>query len=239
MSAPPGAVVSTVLAPLVDGPRQTLTVAHRGRHAWQLANSRGQVVACVINRLAIRLPYAAVVPSFPRASSPVSVGDGSLGWDGSRIPIVRWWRPARPSLPCLSSVLDESAVSSFVEHWDDWLGRGAGLTPDADDLVCGSLVLLHAAGHPAAPDLRRRVHRSDLSARTTATSAGLLRLAADGYCVDPVAVLLESLAAGRGVGAACAEVERIGHSSGFGLVEGVVRLLSPELRAAARARSAA
>jgi hypothetical protein len=236
--APGGVVASAYLAPLVDGPVQILEVAHRGPHALQLADPHGRVVSCVINHSAVRLPYAAVVPSFPRGSSPVSVGDGSLGWNGSRFSVVRWWRPARPSLPRLSQALDGNAVDRFVERWDAGLGRGEGLTPYAVVVVCGARVVIRAAGHPAATRLASGVGDAALEHRTTATSAALIRLAAAGYCIDPLADFLTALAVSVSRVAAVADdlaVSRhrllaVGHSSGRGLLDGVRRVLDPAVR---------
>jgi hypothetical protein len=228
VSAQPGVVASVLLAPLVDGPRQTLEVVHRSRAAWQLADGSGRVVLNVISPTAIRLPFAAVVPSFPRGSSLVSVGDGSLGWDGLRIRVARWFTPRRPSLPSLRRRLDPAAVRAFALRWSESVGRGDGLTPYADDVVCGALVALLAAGDPTAAAVAAEVVAAPLERRTTALSASLLRAAAGGYCIDPLADLLESLATPDGSTDAEHRRERtlltllaVGHSSGRGLAEGV------------------
>jgi hypothetical protein len=90
-------VASAPLAPLIDGSVRSLHVVHRSRSAGQLADDADaseRVVLSVITADAIRLPNAAVVPSFPRGSSPISAGDGSLGWDGLPAPLVRAVRAA-------------------------------------------------------------------------------------------------------------------------------------------------
>ena len=234
MSANAGVVASSLLAPLVDGPTQFLDVVHRSRSAWQLADDRGRVVLSVITPEAVRLPHAAVVPSFPRGSSPISAGGGSLGWDGSHARVARWFEPARPILPSLYDQLDPAAVDAFARRWAASIGRGEGLTPYCDDVVCGALVTLSAAGHPAADTIAAEIEQAPLEQRTTATSSALLRLAAHGYCIDALARFLTSLAAdGRRPGdraaraAAGAALRDVGHSSGRGLVEGVVQMLEP------------
>jgi hypothetical protein len=246
VSAPAGGfasvVASALLAPLVDGPLQTLEVLHRSRSAWQLADARGHVVLCVITASAVRLPNAAVVPSFPTGSSPISAGGGSLGWDGSRIKVARWFEPARPVLPSLYNRLDPAAVAAFARRWPASIGRGDGLTPYADDVVCGGLIALWASGHPAAEAIAGQIDESPLEHQTTAVSAALLRTAARGYCIDPLADFLTALARDDGSHEHAATQRRayrallaVGHSSGRGLSHGALCLLDPRSQALAAA----
>jgi hypothetical protein len=237
VSATSVVVASALLAPVIDGPTQTLQVLHRSHAAWQLADARGRVVLCVISPQAIRLPHAAVVPSFPRGSSPISAGGGSLGWDGSRIKVARWFEPARPILPSLNDRLDPDAVGAFARRWPEKIGRGDGLTPYDDDVVCGGLVALSAAGHPAAAAIADEIDGADLERQTTALSAALLRMAARGYCIDALADFLTALSTEFtwsadppdqvAIAEARTSLLEVGHSSGRGLSEGVVRLLDP------------
>jgi hypothetical protein len=225
LSAPTGVIASVLLAPLVDASRQRLDVIHRGRLACQLADGSGVVQACLTLTDAIRLPHAAVVSTLPDESSPVTIGEGTLGWDSLRHPISRWWAPPRPFLPHLRSLVDDVAVERFVASWDSRLGLGAGLTPYGDDVVCGALVTLVAAGHPLAGALVAEVKTCPLERRTTATSAGLLRFAADGYCIDELAAFLTDpspLTARR--------LRTVGHSSGRGLLDGVSTVLPAACR---------
>ena len=232
MSANCGILASSLLAPLVDGPPQELRVVHRSGVAWQLADERGRVVLSVITPRAVRLPHAVVVPSLPRGSSPISAGGGSLGWDGSRIKIARWFEPARPILPSLFDRLDPDAVDALTRRWPASIGLGDGLTPYHDDVVCGALAALSAAGHASAAAIARDVHAAPLERQTTALSAALLRLAARGYCIDPLARFLTAIAAldESAVTTAVvrdthAELVAVGHSSGRGLAEGVLTML--------------
>jgi uncharacterized protein DUF2877 len=235
VSANSGVLASSLVAPLVDGPPQDLRVVHRCDAAWQLADERGRVLISVITSRAVRLPHAVVVPSFPRGSSPISAGGGSLGWDGSRIKVARWFEPARPTLPSLYPRLDPPAVEAFARRWAESIGRGDGLTPYCDDVVCGALVALTAARHPAADAVAVEVEAAALERQTTALSAALLRLAARGYCIDPLARFLTAVAASTSVDASPAAVDAlswahrallaVGHSSGRGLVEGVLSML--------------
>jgi hypothetical protein len=235
-------VASGLLAPLVDGPRQSLHVVHRSRVAWQLADGRGRVVLSVITPSAVRLPHAAVVSTLPRGSSPISAGGGSLEWDGSQHKVTRWFRPAQPILPHLQDLLDPAAVAAFARRWPDRVGQGDGLTPYHDDVVCGGLVVLRAAAHPAADAVAGEIDERPLEQRTTALSAALLRMAARGYCIDPLARFLRALATADGSADGAADLDdafadlvRVGHSSGRGLAEGVSRLLRSDAQVGAAA----
>jgi hypothetical protein len=91
------------------------------------------------------------------------------------------------------------------------LGRGAGLTPEGDDMLAGALAVRAAAGAPVAlpPDLRER---------TTALSATLLELAAVGAAPRPLHALLDLHNDNwRG---ALQELERLGSSSGRAIALG-------------------
>ena len=116
--------------------------------------------------------------------------------------------------------------------WPELLGRGPGLTPYGDDVLCGALVALHAVDHPRRPELAHAIRTADLEARTTATSAALLRAACDGWCIDELHRHLTSLAAGAGMASSRAALLAVGSSSGGGLLEGLSMVLP---RAAAEA----
>jgi len=222
---------STLCAPLIDGPPRLLEPVHRSSAAIQLADADGRVRMCVTTPDAVRLPHAVIVTSLPRRSSPVVVGDGAVCADDRRTGVGRWFEPARPEFPSLRRQLAPEAVAAFVRTWSVAIGRGEGLTPYADDVVCGSLVLLHAAGHPAAHQVAAALEHVELERRTTATSAALLRLAADGYCVDALADQLAALAdepaAVDEAAPATARLLAVGHTSGAGLLAGVQVLLGP------------
>jgi hypothetical protein len=84
----------------------------------------------------------------------------------------------------------EAAVAALI-------ARGPGLTPAGDDLLLGTLAVLQAADHPAAPVLAGAL----LGAldRTTPISAALLRLAAAGQHAELVGRLTAALLAGDGL----------------------------------------
>lgn len=105
------------------------------------------------------------------------------------------------------------------------VGRGDGLTPLGDDVLCGWLAA-HRAARVATPDVDAAV-RSALP-RTTTVSATLLDCALAGEAADLVIAYLAAVGAlGAGattrveVGAARAALVALGHSSGAGLAHGV------------------
>jgi hypothetical protein len=98
-----------------------------------------------------------------------------------------------------------------------FIGRGDGLTPLGDDVVCGWLAVHRAAGIPTS-DVDAAVRR--LLPRTTSLSAALLDSALLGEVSDPVADHLRAL----GTPAATETRRRllaVGHTSGAGLAHGI------------------
>jgi hypothetical protein len=118
--------------------------------------------------------------------------------------------PALASLTNLPHVIDAPAVA-------DLIGRGDGLTPLGDDVLCGWLVAHRAAGvaTPAVDDAVRRA-----LPRTTTLSATLLACALEGECADLVTGYLAALGTDA-VHDARAALTALGHSSGAGLAHGV------------------
>ena len=84
------------------------------------------------------------------------------------------------------------------------VGRGDGLTPLGDDVICGWLAAHRAAGVPT-DDVDAAVRR--LLPRTTTLSASLLECALAGEVADPVAAYLRSLGT-PGAGAPRAQPSR-------------------------------
>jgi Protein of unknown function (DUF2877) len=212
---------SILCAPLLDGLRQPLYVVHRSRSAYQLADRHGTVRLCVADPAAIRLPHALTVRRLPAPTGTISIGGGRLDWGSSAYSVARWWLPPRPALPALRGSWSERAAADLRRRWRGWLGRGDGLTPYGDDVICGALVALHAAGEPAAAQVSQEVAATALELRTTATSAALLRLAAAGWCIPAVADYLRALASGHALSATRAALLGVGSSSGRGLLEGI------------------
>ncbi|MBO0846352.1 MAG: DUF2877 domain-containing protein [Nocardioides sp.] len=99
----------------------------------------------------------------------------------------------------------------------DLVGRGDGLTPFGDDVLCGWLALHRAVGvpTPAVDDAVRRA-----LPRTTTLSATLLECALAGEVADLVAGYVRAVGT-PGEPDARVALESLGHSSGRGLAHGL------------------
>jgi hypothetical protein len=107
------------------------------------------------------------------------------------------------------------------------LGRGPGLTPAGDDLLCGLLIGLHAFRRRGLTSAGRRLetliplidaHARD---RTTALSTTLLHYAARGTAVEPLLHVAGSIGSDGGVRGVEA-LTRIGHTSGRDMLAGIL-----------------
>src|SRR5829696_533253 len=167
------------LRDLVAGlPDSTPTVLHRGTHALYLDVEGAGCVGVLGAR-------AAAVPCGLRLAGPTVAplrGDhavvhaGVLRVDGTALPVRRAVDVAVPRLTAAARVapvvpvpLAELPVTP--RHPERLIGRGSGLTPLGDDVVCGWAAMHRAAGveTPAYDALVR-----DLLPRTTRLSAALL-----------------------------------------------------------------
>ena len=174
-------------------------------------------VVCVATAAAVRLPHSVVVADLPGGSFTLRVN--------------RWWTPPRPSgLP----VPDPRRFARFAgSEYDEvdpsaLLGRGAGLTPDGDDVLAGARVAGHAPGPPALQRWRRDTVRALATRRTTAVSVGMLHSALDGWAAPQLAEAVEALCGGHPAEAdeAVARLLSVGHSSGRHLLDGVLHVLN-------------
>lgn len=150
----------------------------------------------------------------------VAVGAGVVELPGVTIRAVREWRPARVGTRAAATgAPPTAAVRRLVAPL---LGAGPGLTPSGDDVLCGALLALRAAGaHRAHSTLAGAI--LDQLPRTTSLSASLLHAAADGYAVACVCALVTATVAGddAAVRAALPDVLAVGHTSGPALVSGI------------------
>ena len=205
VSAPPRVAARLRAAP--DGP---VPLVHRGPDAvyvdlagWcvGVVGTRATAVPC-----ALRSALASL-PDVVRAS----VRGGVLHLDEQPVRVGRFVDVRAPRLH--RKFGPWARFSCTVVDWVDverLLGRGDGLTPYGDDVLCGWLAVTRAAGVPT-PEVDAQVRA--LALTTTLLSATLLECAMAGEVVPEFGAWL----AGTGPAEA---VERIGHSSGRGLLEG-------------------
>jgi hypothetical protein len=95
----------------------------------------------------------------------------------------------------LEGALRERCVDAATRAAGRLIGLGGGLTPEGDDVLAATAaVVVAVAGAVGFEDARRFVAAlvpADAGARTTALSATLLALAAEGRIVEPVHRLLD------------------------------------------------
>lgn len=217
---------STLCVDLLAGPRIPLTVEHRGRQAWQLSASGFPLGVSLLTPGAVRLPQAVVVSHLPSETPRLSIGRGALWYDDQRVSVRRWFRPARVTGGQRARrAASDHGLHALLVSWLTHLGRGGGLTPYGDDVICGVMLGLLAAGDPRASWLADGLRDTDLDSRTTATSAALLRCAAEGWCIPEVDRLLRSLSGTRPDPGAVAGLLLVGHSSGRGLLAGLAQVV--------------
>jgi hypothetical protein len=113
-------------------------------------------------------------------------------------------------LVALPRAVDAHAVADLV-------GRGDGLTPLGDDVLCGWLAT-HRAARVATPAVDDAVRRA--LPRTTTLSATLLECALAGEVADLAAAYLRAIGS-PGAPAARSALSALGHSSGEGLAHGI------------------
>ena len=253
LAPPVTAAASLGMRPLLEHDPVPGTVLGADRHtAWVGA---GGTVLAVVGAGAVRLPNAVAVPGSVGIWSPgepALVGGRRVVAGAATVEVVRWWDP-RPALVATSATAVRRRVAGIagaVPPCDDaglgralrWggrsriaatahrlLGRGPGLTPLGDDILCGALTGLALLG-PAARSRRadRRlgalagVVDAGIAGRTTALSAALLRHARRGEVAAAAAPLLQALAGRGDPETALAVLLEVGHTSGTGLAHGIV-----------------
>lgn len=102
------------------------------------------------------------------------------------------------------------------------LGRGPGLTPAGDDLLGGAMIALHTLGRADLAEILWSQLRTSARERTNPISHALLAVAAQGLGNEPLHSALAASCEGRDQAPALAELDRIGHSSGWDAFAGAV-----------------
>ena len=113
------------------------------------------------------------------------------------------------------------------------LGLGPGLTPSGDDLIAGVLVVLNMLGNKQGVVQMRHMLDHHLDERTGPLSAAHLEMAALGMAAEAVHEALAALVCGTlsDQRETLASLSRIGHSSGWDVLVGMVTTLKAGLDA--------
>jgi hypothetical protein len=226
-------------------PDGALRVVHPGRHAVYL--DLGGWCLGVVGSLAAAVPCALRTSAPELASgSPASahVRDGVHHLDGTPVRVGRIVDARTPRLDLVttlrgtagSAAVQTTPPAPVVEHiapvWGSapldpatvarLVGRGDGLTPLGDDVLCGWLALHRSVGVPT-PEVDAAVR--SLLPRTTLLSATLLDCALHGEVLPEFAAYLLSLGTSDEPSRA-ADLSSVGHTSGAGLLHGARRALA-------------
>lgn len=157
-------------------------------------------------------PGGPLLPNGVRVTGPVSRGPVAI--EGAHV-----WDPTlRLDVPAIDIEFDDSLVERDLEALGaELIGRGPGLTPEGDDVVAGMAGVLAAAQRH---DDVAALLGADLRRRTTALSATLLELAAQGLGPEP----LQAVLAGRP--GALDRLLAMGHTSGRAYARGAAAALT-------------
>lgn len=137
---------------------------------------------------------------------------------------------AAPAIGRLTALLKASFQKRPLGNADDiagLLGLGPGLTPSGDDLLSGVLIACrHLGADRLAGELAHHL-LAEAGHRTTAVSQGHLQAAARGYGAAPLHDLLLAVSARsqRGLRQTLDAAAKIGHSSGFDALGGILLTL--------------
>jgi hypothetical protein len=146
---------------------------------------------------------------------------------GRSPPLVR---VARPRITIFESWLSRLVHGAHIpaiacrEAVQGLIGLGPGLTPSGDDFLLGGLAVLDALGESEAYTVMARAIVDALPGLTTLLSACFLRTAAAGHVGENLHQIVSSVMTGE-VDAATAAVGKIGHSSGWDIMAGILTIL--------------
>ena len=174
------------------------------------------IKACVAGRLPEAGLGALIVPDRPAARATAVL------------------RAAAAPVACLCNWLqgamrdDGAAMDDGLSDILPLLGLGPGLTPSGDDLLGGAMIALGALGHHRARDRMARVVGRHARHMTTPISVAHLAAAAEGAGGASVHALLNAALCGDGLAIVPAvnRVAKVGHSSGWDTLAGVITVLA-------------
>ena len=179
----------------------------------------------------------------PRIGDEVSIGSGVIDFGGHQVRAGRFVDFAMPSFDPAGAAgmvhrlervtgassqpteLDDAVLSTLrrrpAEALLQTLGRGSGLTPFGDDVVCGMIATLLAGGDRCAAALAGRAVAL-APERTTWLSTTLLRRAAHGEALPAFASVVVALDEHPDrIGPTIEHLLTIGHTSGAGMLLGL------------------
>lgn len=206
-SAIPATAPPRVRAHLATAPDGPVPLVHRGRDAVYV-DVAGRCVG-VVGRRATAVPCA--LRTTRAELGPVDrahLAGGVLHLDGMPL---RVGRVVDVRVPRLATAADRAAPPPGDP--EAMVGRGDGLTPYDDDVLCGWLAVHRAAGVPT-PDVDAAIRA--VAHRTTLLSATLLDCAMHGEAVPEFATWLAAPRDAR----RAARLAAVGHTSGHGLLHG-------------------
>jgi hypothetical protein len=143
--------------------------------------------------------------------------------------------PVGPAITRAAAAIERRDAIDAADGLRPVLGLGAGLTPAADDAVAGLLLAARCwRGDELGPTVSAvgSLLAPDLSSRTTAVSAGLLRHAAEGRGAPEVVRAVEHLTGGPDGSdgpEVLARLLALGHSSGRDTALGVLAFVQHQL----------
>ena len=231
-SAPPR--VRDLIRSAPDGP---VPIVHAGPHAVYVALDGRGVTRCVgvLGREAAQVPCGLRTrirgfDSWPCESAYVAGGTLHVDHIPLRVgravavqapPLSHGALPRRTASPATEAATPQAVVVGLVPPFSTatvtrLLGRGPGLTPLGDDVICGWIATHRAAGVPT-PEIDAAV-RAGLT-RTTLLSATLLDCALHGEVLPELGWFLAAVGT-HTEPARAAELRAIGGSSGAGLLTG-------------------
>ena len=200
VSAPPR--VRSHLAGAPDGP---VPVVHRGRDAVYV-DVAGRCVGVVGTR-ATAVPCALRTARESLDVTSAHLDGGVLHLDGEPLVVGRMVEVTVPRI-----ATTRTRPAPLPGEVREMVGRGDGLTPYDDDVLCGWLAVHRAAGVPTpVADAEIRAHLG----RTTLLSATLLDCAMHGEVIPEFAAWLADPTDSR-----AAALAAVGHTSGRGMLEG-------------------
>lgn len=216
-----------------------------GRDVLAVTTRAAVQVPCALRTTLTATADLSASGEVPPAGTPVAIGARGLRFGGATVRIARTIDASAPridpaTVPVMAERLSAALGPGHPRHRTELpqaglrlleaaepdaalalLGRGSGLTPVGDDVLCGWLATMVAASYPGVGPVAERV--VDLAdQRTTALSATLLRRSVHAEVVPQFGQLLSVLAnSATDPAESLASVTRIGHTSGDGLVLGL------------------